>query len=407
MEITIKDFMLKQPNYPDVAESDKYYIILASRMAKLMDNSRMLINYDDSTRKDVVLAVVGYFQDIVADAGIWRSFSTVCKELYGKPLPIYPIPDDYIESELNRVDVQFVVWYVLEMAADENGKVSPFGSDVVNTAKLLYGVLDAAYDDAPVPVELQMIMDVDLNDESEAQKIYDLSYWLFWDSYFLRPAAKEALKQAMEHAHDIIRKNPDEEEARKLLAELNQQVMVESVTGPLSLSIGEWIELIVDGKLPLKDAPKNLDEHKYYTALNNATGGKRIAFFESYDALESFLSCEMGWGVAPEGHLPAMRDFDNFVILGDPHKGILVAHDVAPYIKHPDNPMYDSRRAAKEGHRMILRQGVVPIDLLKYLFENDLVPDVRLPYDDGEKSLLHDNWDFFARLYLQNFYRGE
>lgn len=79
MEITIKDFMLKQPNYPDVAESDKYYIILASRMAKLMDNSRQLINYDENTRKDVVLAVVGYFQDIIADAGIWRSFSTVCK----------------------------------------------------------------------------------------------------------------------------------------------------------------------------------------------------------------------------------------------------------------------------------------------------------------------------------------
>ncbi len=407
MEITIKDFMLKQPNYPDVAESDKYYIILASRMAKLMDNSRQLINYDENIRKDVVLAVVGYFQDIIADAGIWRSFSTVCKKLYGKPLPIYPIPEDYIESELNLVDVQFVVWYVLEMSAGENGKISPFSKDVVSTAKLLYGVLDAVYDDAPVPVELQMVMDVDLNDESDAQKIYDLSYWLFWNSYFLRPAAKEALKQAMEHAHDIIRKNPDEEKARELLADMNRQVMVESVTGPLSLSIGEWIELIVDGKLPKEDAPKSGGEHKYYTAFNKATGGKPIAFFSSYDALEAFLSEDMGWGNAPEGHLPAMREFDNFVVLGDPRKGMLVAHDVAPYIKHPDNPMYDSRRAAQEGHNMVLRQGVAPIDLVKYLFKNNLIPDVRLPYDDGEESLLHANWDFFARLYLQNFYRGE
>ena len=32
MEITIKDFMLKQPNYPEVTESDKYYIILANRL---------------------------------------------------------------------------------------------------------------------------------------------------------------------------------------------------------------------------------------------------------------------------------------------------------------------------------------------------------------------------------------
>ena len=79
MEITIKEFMLKQPNYPEVAESDKYYIILANRLAKLLDNSRLLVNTPEQVRKDVVLAVVGYYQDIVADAGIWRSFSTMCR----------------------------------------------------------------------------------------------------------------------------------------------------------------------------------------------------------------------------------------------------------------------------------------------------------------------------------------
>ena len=61
MEITIKEFMLKQPNYPEVAESDKYYIILANRLAKLLDNSRLLVNTPEQVRKDVVLAVVsGY-----------------------------------------------------------------------------------------------------------------------------------------------------------------------------------------------------------------------------------------------------------------------------------------------------------------------------------------------------------
>lgn len=413
MEITIKDFMLKQPNYPDVAESDKYYIILANRLAKILDNSRALVNESEKTRKDVVLAVTGYFQDVVADAGIWRSFSTMCKELYGKPLPIYPVGEDYIESELNIEDVQFVVWYVLEMSHEENGSVSPFSKDVMNTAKLLYTVLDAVYEDAPVPVEYQMMMDVDLNDKDDAQKIYDLSYWLFWDSYFLRPAAKEALRNAMERAHEIIRKNPDEDVARPLLSELNQSVMIESVTGPLSLSIGEWIELIVDGKMPKDAVLTDKSEHKYYTALMKATGGKPIAFIDSYDALESFLSNDMGWGESAEGHFPEMREFDNFVILGNRSKGVLIAHDVAQYIKHPDNPMYDSDKAVAEGHKMVLNQGVVPVDLLKYLFENGLVPDLRLPFvfpkeykEHGEK-LLHDNWDFFARLYLQSFYRAD
>ena len=118
--------MLKQPNYPEVAESDKYYIILANRLAKLITNSRLLINEPEQVRKDVILAAVGYFQDVVADAGVWRSFCTVCKEYYGTPLPLYPIPDDYIESELNEVDLRFVIWYVIEMSRDEQGTLSPF-----------------------------------------------------------------------------------------------------------------------------------------------------------------------------------------------------------------------------------------------------------------------------------------
>lgn len=405
MEITIKEFMLKQPNYPEVAESDKYYIILANRLAKLLDNSRLLVNTPEQVRKDVVLAVVGYYQDIVADAGIWRSFSTMCKELYGTPLPIYDIPDDYIESELNEVDVKFVVWYVLEMSQESNGTLSPFNSMVERVAHLFFSVLDAAYDDAPMPVELQLALDVDLHDEAEAQRIYDLSYWLFWDSYFLRPAAKEALRDAMERAHDIIRTNKDEEEAHRLLAQLNRDVMVESVTGPLSLSIGEWIKLIVEGKIPVLDEPESEKPHKYYEAMLAATGGRRIAFFDSYDALENFLSDEMGWGRAAEGHLPSLREFDNFVVLANPIKGILIAHDVAQYIAHPDNPLYDAAIAAAEAHLLATEPGRVPIDLLKYLFTNNLLPDARLPHD-ATGTLLHKNWDFFARLYLQQFYRA-
>ena len=152
MEITIKDFMLKQPNYPEVAESDKYYIILANRLAKLITNSRLLINEPEQVRKDVILAAVGYFQDVVADAGVWRSFCTVCKEYYGTPLPLYPIPDDYIESELNEVDLRFVIWYVIEMSRDEQGTLSPFDPAIALPALLIFTVFDAEYDDSPVPV---------------------------------------------------------------------------------------------------------------------------------------------------------------------------------------------------------------------------------------------------------------
>ena len=411
MVISIKDFMLKQPNYPEVAESDKYYIILANRLAKLLTNSRLLINEPEQVRKDVILAAVGYFQDVVADAGVWRSFCTVCKEYYGSPLPLYPIPDDYIESELNEVDLRFVVWYVLEMSREERGLLSPFDPAVERTAKLFFTVLDAAYDDAPVPVELQMALDVDLNDESEAQRIYDLSYWLFWDCWFLRPAAREAMRRAQTEAHRIIKENPREEDARPLLAELNRNVMVESVTGPLALPIGEWLRLIVDGVMPRREAEAtSATPHKYYSALLRATGGKEIAFFSSYDNLEAFLSDEMGWGHSAEGHLPSLREADNFVILGNRAKGILIAPDVAQYLAHPDNPLYNAATAAAEAHTLVTTPGRVPLDLLRYAFAHGMLPDARLPHDNNNNasgSLLHANWDFLARLYLGPYSRPD
>ena len=410
MEITIKEFMLKQPNYPEVAESDKYYIILANRLAKLLTNSRLLINEPEQVRKDVILAAVGYFQDIIADAGVWRSFCTVCKEYYGTPLPLYPIPDDYIESELNEVDLRFVIWYVIEMSRNEQGSLSPFDPAIERTAHLIFNVFDAEYDDAPIPVELQMAFDVDLNDESEAQRIYDLSYWLFWDCWFLRPAAREALSRAAAEAHRIIKENPREEDARPLLAELNRNVMVESVTGPLALPIGEWLRLIVDGVMPkldiVQNATQSIKPHKYYTALPQATGGKEIALSHSCDALETFLSEQMGWGPSAEGHLPALRHADNFVILGNPEKGILIAPDVAQYLSHPDNPLYDATAAAAEAHTLVTTPGRVPHDLLKYAFANGMLPDARLPHDK-QGTLLHTNWDFLSRLYLGPYSRPD
>ena len=42
MEITVNDFMLMQPNYPRVTDSDKYYFQLAMRLADLCDGQRLL-----------------------------------------------------------------------------------------------------------------------------------------------------------------------------------------------------------------------------------------------------------------------------------------------------------------------------------------------------------------------------
>ena len=413
MEITAKDFMIGQPNFSGAGASDQYYMLLARRLAKMWDRARVLMNVGEDVRRDVVLAVTSYFQDIIADAGIWRSFSEACDKWYGRPVPLFDRPDDYIDSELNLIDVQFIIWYVIDGESEQygHGRLSPHDPDVERLARLFHGLLDAVYEEAPVPVEYNMALDVDFSDEQDREKAYDLSRWLFWECYLMRPSSLETLYYGGHELLEIMKNTPEGNERNERMQEVNRRLMVENTIGPLSLSVGEWMELIVNGKYPKENVAGTVEkgkEHRFYRQLVEATGGSRIAFIDRYDALEQFVSEQMRWGKAENGHLPGMKKYGNFVLLGNPHRGLLIAHDVAQYICHPSNPMYDPEAARREGHRIVTERGAAPIDLVKYLFENNLVPDVRLPFEaGGSRSLLHENWDFIARLYLQTHYRGD
>ena len=204
MDITVKDFMKMQPNNPKVTEADKFYMRIALRLAQLWDNSHRFVNLPEGTRKAVVLAVTGYYQDVIADAGLWRSFVMMHERLYGTPLPFYKRADDYVDYELNVDDLRFVIWYTIEGQRYENFTLSPLDPAIEWLARLFYKVLDQNYETAPNPVEYNLAVGVDPDDVADANAIYDLSHWLFYDSYLMKPAAKIALARHLIEARDII-----------------------------------------------------------------------------------------------------------------------------------------------------------------------------------------------------------
>lgn len=407
MNISVKDYMKLQPNYPKVADSDKYYLQVAMQLDAALEAAELQLQLSPNVKRDIALATIGYFQDIVADCGIWRSFITIHKEFYGSPLPFYNLSDEYCESELNKEDLMFLIWYVIECNAQKPGFLSPFHHDITLLADAFFDILDKVYLDAPLPTEYTMAMDVELDNIGQAQSILDLSSWLFWNSYLMPHAAKGAINEAMAEAQQIISKHSDRKDASSHLSDLNDRVMLSNPTGPLALTVGEWLKMIVDEELPeFEESTTQKTPHKFYKQLINATGGEPIAFFNSYDALESFLCNDMGWGAAPEGHLPHLRKFDNFVIYGTPAKGILVAHDVAQYIAHPANPYYDPKATEESGYRLLTQRGFCPIDLIKYAFSNNMASKIKMPYD-ADGKIINDNWDFLARLYQQRYYRPD
>jgi len=234
--------MQRQPNYPHVAPTDQFYLWIALRLARLWDEAPWLRDLDDDTRREVVLAVTGYYQDIVADAGLWRTFTRLHNDSHGTPLPHYGRAEDYIDYELNVDDIRYVMWWTI--AGATGVKLDPHDEQLQALAMAFHTVLDEEYEAAPVPSQLVEMMDVNPDDAGDAQRTYDLAYWLFWRSYLLKPSATAAMEAVMDQAHAIIA-SAGGGDARPMLQELNDRLMVSTPAGPLALTIGQWLTAIL------------------------------------------------------------------------------------------------------------------------------------------------------------------
>ena len=242
MEITVKEFLKQQPGYPEISDTDKYYYVIAVHMARAWDKCGVLVDIDERVRIRVVLAMIGYYQDIVADAGLWRTFTSLHSKKYGKPLPHYEHSDDYIDYELNLDDLRYLLWYTLDNSPELSNVPSPHSDEIKEVAQAFHYVLDYDYEKAPVPVELNMLTGVDVDDESEMQQTYDLAHWFYWRSYMMQVSAQEATTAVMDEAQGLIARH-GASGAVPYLHDLNDRVMASRPArmGPIELPLSEWL----------------------------------------------------------------------------------------------------------------------------------------------------------------------
>lgn len=136
-----------------------------------------------------------------------------------------------------------------------------------------------------------------------------------------------------------------------------------------------------------------------------ASGGESLMYFDSYAALTYFLTHSLQWENDEDGILPDLKVFTDFVLCGTA-KGLLIGIDVAQYFADERNELYNAEEASDEAYELFCEQGACPFDLLKYAMEYNLLPDAQFPFENG-KALLHDNWDFVAKWFLDEYYEGD
>lgn len=396
MDIDIKDFLIRQPLFPKQVPTDKYYLIVANRLLDIFKHSALAESVPESVGKRMCLGLTGYFQDIIADAGIWRSFIEANRKLYGFSVPFHIEGEEYIDYELNREDVRFLTWYFVAMSYEDMRDIYPHDARLMTLADNWFGYLESIYEDSPEPEDFNIVRGLDLKDPEDQEAIYHLGQWLFLHCYLLTPAFALTLTEIMSDPELM-----SGEDITKLHDRMEQSMM-EDPTGPLALYIIEWLRLIIEGKLPEKK-PNNKGIHPYYTKFMEATGGKRIQYFADYKEMNDFFITKMGWDKNQE-HLPVLKDSGYFVVLVNPERGMLVARNVARCIADPENPYYDKEYSRDHAFDLLTLRGKCPADLVKFAYENDWLPDAVFPGTD-DKALVKNNYDFIMRCYLQQYYR--
>lgn len=396
--LNFESFLLAQPCYPDEKSTDPYYFNLANRLISVAKENGVAKSFHESIIDRAALCVIGYYQDMIADAGLWHGFVDECRRLYATPVPFFDVSDDYIDYELNREDIGFLVWYAVAMYSDDRC-IYPFDNSLVALADCWFDILDSVYDEAPTPEGFHLAHELDVFAEEDQEMILKLGSWLYLHSWLLRPAFALTSSQ-------LITEMSAEGKTNVEIADALQNTVKTEPTGPLALYIGEWVHLTVNHKLSCRKQKEEFKEaHPSYSRLTNDTGGIPVKFINGYDNFNNYLISVLGWKPG-ENHLAQLKDCRDFVIMSNPKKGLLVAPDICRCINAPSNPFYDKDYAYEHAIELLTVRGVCPHDLLSYICVNGWLTDAHFP-ESVDTSLPQKYHDFIARCYLQLYYRGD
>ncbi len=396
--LSFESFLIAQPCYPEEKSTDAYYFNLANSLIKGAKDIKGLKSIHLSLLERAALCVVGYYQDMIADAGLWHGFVDECRRLYGTPVPFYSVSDDYLDYELNKEDVKFLVWYAIAMYSD-NRCIYPYDPELMSIADCWYDILESVYDESPTPDGFHLAHELDVYAEEDKEMVLRLGSWLYLHSWLLQPAF--ALTSS-----EIFAGMSAEGKTNQEIAEVFNNTINKEPTGPLALFLGEWVHLTVNHKLPRKRQREEEHEtHPAFIRMTEENGGFPLKFILGYENFNSYLINVLGWKSGEE-HLAQLKGCRDFVLMTNPKKGLLVAPDICRCISAPFNALYDKEYACKHALDLLTERGVCPHDLLSYVCENGWLSDACFP-GSNDIEVTQRYHDFIARCYLQLYYRGD
>ncbi len=181
-KIVTNDIKKCHPHQQSYA-TDQYYQRLANH---LQDTFCSLGNIFEQHNNEVIhrasIMFANYMEDIVADSGQWRTFSNLCQEFYGHPVPLFHEEEEYYPDEPSLNAIRFLLWNIVNEVTNEF--VSPDSTLMKVMAVAAYNILEEEFENSPVNEELADDIESELQSVSEGfDKLRYVMMWIYSDCY--------------------------------------------------------------------------------------------------------------------------------------------------------------------------------------------------------------------------------
>ena len=231
--VLVKDIRQAHPGAKQYS-TDVEYANLANRI--LDDFVRLrpdLGEYTEEIMSYAAISLASYMEDIVAETGVWQSFSMLCKELCGQDIPLYHNREgEYYHNEPNMEAVRYLIWHAAGEMDDSCWSANE--ECFCEMARVAYKRMDEAFEDLSINDELKEDIDLLLHDaKADFQKLRPALMWIYYNNYITRSGVSEELTQ------DIVDELSEMEET-KIPASMKQfHAVVSSIfayrVGPLAV----------------------------------------------------------------------------------------------------------------------------------------------------------------------------
>lgn len=258
------------------SKTNKYYQDICNQVYWTIDNlqndDKLEFEWDENEIKWFSIFLTCYFEDIISQAGIWKSFTSKHNELYGKHLPFYD-SKEYYDDEINLEDIKFLIWYFFSVNQHDE-YFAPIEADFDIISNAVFSIFEKEYETAPENEYLKDFLTIS-EDETDFYLIKEKIDWLFMRSYLFCFHELELMEQMEEMLE--AQENIEPHQVEPIMHDFRDSIVLNNISNLLALRGYEWMAQLI-GK-----------EHKLHNHLVNIGDKKTSHFLYKGESSESYL----------------------------------------------------------------------------------------------------------------------